>query len=378
MKKGIVASCMLVLLSAVPAVFAADHCPAEAQSFGEYQQHKSKTSYLGVEVNDVDSDRMAALNLKEETGVEVLGVDQDAPAGKAGFKEHDVILAVNGTKIESEEELRRVIRETPPGRTVDILISRNGQQMTLKPTLSGRNQMVSVWVAPQVEVPEIHVEPHIAPMPPMNFETPDVPDVRVYYNVRSIGAMVENVTPQLRDFFGVKNGMGVLVRSVERGSPAEVAGLKAGDIVVRVGQDSVNDSGDWRRAMRNKSGDVTLGIVRDKREQNVTVKLPARRQTGAMWDGEGFDYDFQPQMDALREELKNLPKITEEQKIAMLKAQEQWKKEFETNKAEWQKSVEQASKEAAKAQKDSMKELQKQMEKMQKDMQKQFHYISYE
>lgn len=379
MKKGMIASCMLVLLSAVPAVFAADNCPGDPQNFGEYQQNKSKTSYLGVEVNDVDSDRLAALNLKEETGVEVLGVDQDAPAGKAGIKEHDVILAVNGTKIESEEELRRIIRETPPGRTVNILISRNGQQMTLKPTLGARNQMVSVWVAPQVEVPEIHVEPHIAPMPPMNFaEPPDVPDVRVYYNLHSVGAMVENLTPQLRDFFGVKNGTGVLVRSVERGSPAEVAGLKAGDIVVRVGQDPVNDSGDWRRAMRNKSGDVTLGIVRDKREQNVTVKLPARKQTGAVWDSEEFDYDFQPQMDALRKELIKLPKITEQQKTAMLKAQQDWKKSFEGNKAEWQKSVEQATKEAAKAQQESMKELQKQMEKMQKDMQKQFHYISYE
>jgi membrane-associated protease RseP (regulator of RpoE activity) len=370
---------MLVLLSAVPAAFAADNCPAEPQTFAEYQQHKNKTSYLGVEVNDIDSDRVAALNLKDETGVEVLGVDQDAPAGKAGFKEHDVILAVNGNKIESEEELRRVIRETPPGRTVDILISRNGQQMTLKPMLSARNQMASVWVAPQVEVPEIHVEPHIAPMPPMNFtEPPDVPDVRVYYNLRSVGAMVENLTPQLRDFFGVKNGTGVLVRSVERGSPAEVAGLKAGDVVVRVGQDPVNDSNEWRRAMRNKSGDVTLGIVRDKHEQNVTVKLPARKETGAAWNDEEFQYDFQPNMDALREQLKNLPKITEEQKIAMLKAQEQVKKSFEANKAEWQKSVEHATKEAAKAQQDSMKELQKQIQKMQKDMQKQFRYISYE
>ncbi|HEU5400941.1 MAG TPA: PDZ domain-containing protein, partial [Terriglobales bacterium] len=118
MKKGIVAGCLLVLLSGVPAVFAADNCLAEPQNLGEYQQHKSKTAYLGVDVSDVDSDRVAALHLKEETGVEVLGVDQDAPAGKAGIKEHDVILAVSGTKIESEEELRRVIRETPPGRTI--------------------------------------------------------------------------------------------------------------------------------------------------------------------------------------------------------------------------------------------------------------------
>ena len=380
MKKGMIAGCLLVLMSGVPAVFAADNnCPADPQFPGEYQEHKSKTSYLGVEVNDVDADRAKALSLKEETGVEVLGVDQDAPAGKAGIKEHDVILAVNGTKIESEEELRRVIRETPPGRTIDLLVSRNGQQLTLKPTLAARDQMTAMWVAPRI--PQVHVEPHIAPMPPMppmSFETPDVPDVRVYYNLRSVGAYVENLTPQLRDFFGVKNGAGILVRSVERGSPAAVGGLKAGDVIVRVGQETVNDSGDWRRALRNKSGNVPVGIVRDKREQNLTIKLPERRQTGETWDNESFDFDLQPQMEALRKELQSMPKINEEQKMAMLKAQQEWKKEFENNRAEWQKSIAEAQKETSKEQQKAMKDLQKNLEKMQKDLQKQFHYISYE
>ncbi|HEU5401001.1 MAG TPA: PDZ domain-containing protein, partial [Terriglobales bacterium] len=269
------------------------------------------------------------------------------------------------------------------GRTIDVLISRNGQQMTLKPTLAARNQMVSVWVAPQIDMPEVHVEPpHIPPMPPMNFaEAPDVPDVRVYYSLRSVGALVENLTPQLRDFFGVKSGAGILVRSVERGSPAETAGLKAGDVIVRVGQDSVNDSGDWRRAMRNKSGDVSVGIVRDKHEQSITMKLPAPKQSGELWDSEEFDFDFQPQMDALRKELKDLPKITEQQKIAMLKAQEQWKKSFEANKEGWQKSLDEARKESERArveQQKAMKDLQRNLEKMQEDLQKQFHYISYE
>lgn len=379
MKKGMIAGCLLILMSGAPALFAAENnCPADPQFPGEYQQHKSKTSYLGVEVNNVDSDRAKALNLKEETGVEVLGVDQDAPASKAGIKEHDVILAVNGTKIESEEELRRVIRETPPGRTIDLLVSRNGQQMTLKPTLAARDQMTAMWMAPNIKIPEIHVQPPMPPMPPMSFEPPDVPDVHVYYNLRSVGAYVENLTPQLRDFFGVKNGAGILVRSVEKGSPAELGGLKAGDVIVRVGQERVNDSGDWRRALRNKSGNVPVGIVRDKREQNVTIKLPERRQTGEAWDSESFDFDLQPQMEALRKELQRIPRINEEQKMAMLKAQQEWKKEFQNNRAEWQKSIAEAQKEASKEQQKEMKDLQKNMQKMKEELQKQFHYISYE
>ena len=83
-------------------------------------------------------------------------------------------------------------------------------------------------------------------------------------------------------------------------------------------------------------------------------------------------------MEALRKELKNLPKISEEQKMAMLKAQQDWKKDFEVHKGEWQKSIEEATRESTKEQQQAMKDLQKQMQKMQKDLQKQFHYISFE
>jgi serine protease Do len=81
-------------------------------------EEESSSGHLGVSVADVSADRLNALKLSEEKGVEVTMVDQDAPAGKAGIKEHDVILTVNGTAIESAAQLRRVIRETPPGRVV--------------------------------------------------------------------------------------------------------------------------------------------------------------------------------------------------------------------------------------------------------------------
>lgn len=375
MKKGILAGCMLVLLSA-PAAFSAV-CPGDPTQYpGEYSEmQKVKGAYLGVEVNDVDTDRAKELNLKEETGVEVTAVDDDAPAAKAGFKEHDVILSVNGTKIESEEQLRRTIRETPAGRTVEILVSRNGQQMTLKPTLGARTQ--TAWATPHVApMPDIHVQPNIAPMPPQAFafEMPDIPDVRVYSNTPRVGAMIENLTPQLCDFFGVKNGSGLLVRSVEKGGAAEAAGLKAGDVIVRVGPDRINDMGDWRRALRNKSGNVQVGIVRDKHEQNVTVKLPVRRETGFVINKEGFDWDDTVDMEALKKELQDLPKLSEEQKMAMLQAQKDWKKDFEAHRGE----LEKARKDAMKSQEKAMKDLQKEMEKMQKDMQKNFHFISFE
>src|SRR5438270_8292128 len=86
-------------------------------------------AYLGVDVQDVTSDRLSQLKLKEERGAEIEMVDQDAPAGKAGLREHDVILSFNGEPVESVEQLHRMIRETPAGRSLALGISRDGQAM---------------------------------------------------------------------------------------------------------------------------------------------------------------------------------------------------------------------------------------------------------
>src|SRR5437016_13868371 len=111
-------------------------------SFGEGGGYSSEEfgtgSYLGVDISDITSDRVSALKLKDEHGVEVTMVDQDAPAGKAGIREHDVILTLNGTQVESVEQLRRMIREIPPGRVVTLGISRDGQPMRIKGQLHDR------------------------------------------------------------------------------------------------------------------------------------------------------------------------------------------------------------------------------------------------
>src|SRR5450432_3338077 len=111
-----------------------------SEAFGYSSEDFGGGSYLGVDTRDVTSDRLADLKLKEEHGVEVTLVDQDAPAGKAGLKEHDVILSINGNQVESVEQLRRLIREIPPGRLVNLGISRDGQAMILKAQLADRKK----------------------------------------------------------------------------------------------------------------------------------------------------------------------------------------------------------------------------------------------
>ena len=272
------------------------------QPFGISSEDSGKSSYLGVDIADISSDRLGALKLKEEQGVEVTMVDQDAPAGKAGIKEHDVILTMNGTAVESKSQLQRMIHETPAGRLITLGLSRDGQPLTVKVQLADRRS----------EFPRIakgkdsdyHFE--IPPLPNMDFDVPNIGVVYVHSSMRS-GLMVENLTPQLGEFFGAKNGNGVLIRSVERGSRGDKAGLHAGDIIVRVGDQFIHDTSDFTHALHSRSaGTVNVEVIRDKKTQTLTLTLPARKESGEMM-----------------EESSEVPEIDAETLIEMSQAQDE-------------------------------------------------------
>jgi serine protease Do len=268
-----------VVLATTPAALPA--AQMTTQSFPFYGEEPWGGSYLGVDTQDVTSDRLGALHLKDERGVEVTMVDQDAPAGKAGLKQQDVILSINDQQVQSVEQLRRLIREIPPGRTIAIGISRDGQPMTLHAQLAERNKMPEMnfnFHGPNINVPVIHI-------PPINIPEIDVPNIVVVHAPRSSGMMIENLTSQLGEFFGVKGGNGVLVRSVEKGSRAEQAGIRAGDVIVKINGSAVNDCSDFSRLLRSRtSTKATVVVMRDRHEQTITLNLPEPKRTGAIQD----------------------------------------------------------------------------------------------
>jgi len=280
---------VLILLLFVAVTYGAQMSSHEpfSEAFGFSSEDFGGGSYLGVDTRDVTADRLSDLKLKEEHGVEVTLVDQDAPAGKAGVREHDVILTLNGSQVESVEQLRRMIREIPPGRLVNLGISRDGQFMTLKAQLADRKKTFAItgpgksFAFSMPALPATPVTPFIPEM--------DVPvSIVVVHSSARSGLMVENLTPQLGDFFGTKNGQGVLVRSVEKGSRAEKAGFRAGDVIVKVNGESINDSGDFTHAMHSrKNSTVSVSIIRDKKEQNLTLTLPEHNQSEIL--EESFD-----------------------------------------------------------------------------------------
>ena len=400
MYRSILLSTLLVLFLSLSAY--SDDCSVLDRMGGSYSlsllssdtglaaDEEGTGAYMGVDISDITPERVAALKLKDERGVEVTIVDQDAPAGKAGIKEHDVILTMNGTAVESGAQLRRMIRETPAGRVVTLGISRDGQPLSIKVPLADRHKS-NAWMS--------HGKDFKFEMPPMpQLQDMDVPvSVVVVHSSMHSGLMVENITPQLGEFFGVKNGKGVLVRAVEKGSRAEKSGFRAGDVIVRVNDQSVQDTSDFSHAIRSATTDsVNIGVVRDKHEQNLTLSLPPHKTTGDSVEESFDDLDFnaesfvdlgelrdewaraQPQMQFALEESR---RAIEEVKPEIEKAQREAMEEIERQKPEIEKAIREAQVASERAQNElcnQQKELRRQTEKFKKEIQKQHRSLMQE
>jgi serine protease Do len=184
-----------------------------------------------------------------------------------------VVLEYNGTPVEGVEQLVRMVRETPAGRSVKLVIWRNGASQTLTATVGERQGPVVESPGGVVQIPQL---PDLPTIP--NIE---IPRFQWAWQNAMLGIEGESLEPerQLADFFGVKDG--VLVKQVMRNTPAEKAGLKAGDVITKVNGTAVSSTRDITAQLRSsaRSGrTVTLTIVRDKHEMPLTINLD---QTGS-------------------------------------------------------------------------------------------------
>jgi len=272
----------LAALSAAAAslTFGQDSAPrARTAANRGYVFHVGKNSYLGIGVAEIDAERAKALNLKEVRGVEVKSVDHDSPADKAGLKESDVVLEYNGQRIEGTEQFVRLVHETPVDRQVKLVVWRNGSTRTLTATIGQRNDQFSLITGDDngplmVQVPPMPPMPAMPEMPSMP-EVPMPPDLSIYEAGRTgrLGIECEALGSQLAAFFGVKEG--VLVRSVSKDSAAAKAGMRAGDVIIKVDGESVSQVHEVTslvRAARSKRS-FPVVVVRDKKEVTLPVTV---------------------------------------------------------------------------------------------------------
>lgn len=237
-------------------------------------------SWLGVETSEVTPETAKELKLPAERGVVVAGVSKDSPAAKAGLQEKDVITEVNGQRVEGAAQFRRMIHEIPAGRAAQLTVWRDGRSQTLGATLGKAEERHDRWMGatpgafafriPDVQIPEMPSMDLGGEMGMLAGGSP------------RLGIDAEDIGGQLGSFFGAPDGEGILVRSVNSGSAAEKAGLKAGDVITSFNGERVRSVGDLRQklGLQNEAKTVKLVVLRNRNEISLTVELPARSAKG--------------------------------------------------------------------------------------------------
>ena len=295
---------------AVP-VMLAQPAPAQAPRARSAAVALAETPYLGIGGQDLTEERAKALKLKDARGVELTNVYPDSAAAKAGLQKGDVVLEFNGQKVEGWEQMRRLVRETPIHREVKVTIWRNSAAQTLNAVVGAQPASMLELGGNTFMIPELNKMEEM-PMPRM-----DMPQLRTFIQNRNLGIYGEGLgqDAQFAEFFGVKDG--VLIRNVTKGSPAEKAGIKAGDVITKIDDTAVSSPQEITKALRTTGAkrNLTVTVVRNKKEMtlNVTMESGAPYR-GGVWtlggpETDGFLLQFAPNHGVIQGAKEGAPKI---------------------------------------------------------------------
>jgi serine protease Do len=221
--------------------------------------------YIGVSLRDVDPAESERSKIKG--GALVDDVRADGPADKAGVKKGDIFVEFDGERVRSARHLSRLVEDTPAGRAVKATVLRDGRRTELSIAPSEQHG-AAAFTGDQFHVLFDRFPPGF----------PFDGDVEWFSSRGKLGATVDELPEQLAQYFGATGG--VLVASVIQDSPAARAGLRAGDVITKVGGMAVKSRSDLTQALRNvdSSGETTIEIVRDKKEASLTAKMDAPRR----------------------------------------------------------------------------------------------------
>jgi serine protease Do len=223
---------------------------------------------IGVSIRDFNDEELKSGKVTAGTVVEE--VEADSPAQKAGFKAGDIIVEFDGERVRSTRQFMRLVQETVAGRTVQAAVTRDGQRVTLsvEPRSSGAFKYFDGWDGKfSVATPKV--------APSVMFKRDLLPPAFGLFGSGQLGILVDELSPQLAEYFGAKEG--VLVTTVRDNSNAGRAGVKAGDVITALNGGTVTTAADLRRrAQRLEAGDeLTLAILRDKKSMTLKGKIEA-------------------------------------------------------------------------------------------------------
>jgi membrane-associated protease RseP (regulator of RpoE activity) len=243
----------------------------------------SSQGYLGVDFVDVDQEKAQALKLKEVRGAVITLIDHDAPAGQIGLRVNDVVVQLNGQNVEGAEQLKRMLKEIPPGHKVSIEISRDGNVQTMAVELVDHRVLGhEIWNKIGNGGDEFASPSTLGMLTGTgDASVPSVFKMPLFGSTLNVGALVEPLTGQMAEYLGVPNGL--MVKQVARKSEAAAAGLKAFDVILKVGTDAISTSADWERALHANTGKpVQVTILRDRKQQTLTLQVDSKHKTGLL------------------------------------------------------------------------------------------------
>jgi serine protease Do len=227
-------------------------------------------SYLGVGVREVETARAEALKLKEERGAEVTSVEPGSPAEMAGMKVSDVVLEFSGERVQGIDQFQRLVRETPAGRKVKLGVWRNGGSVNVMATVGTRKSVISQKLPKLDSIPQVWI--------------PDIPRPTTTWRTAVLGVEAEALEGQFAQYFGVTDG--VLVRSVVDGSVGAKAGLKAGDVITKVGGTDVKAPRELSRQLKEFEGkSASITFIREHKESTINVAITAESSRGGRSGG---------------------------------------------------------------------------------------------
>lgn len=299
---------VLVGVAALAAAATAAGLPAQEQEREERQEKKEGLAYarvwadafsqdgrswLGVHIEEVDRETAERLRLPEVRGARVREVVEESPASEAGLEADDVIVGWNGSRVESAIQLRRLLREMPPGREVRLGVVRDGREREIRATLEERRSHA-------FQAPRIHMERFLPERHRLEEELADAMRFRgdggrlfLFSGRGRLGVTLHALGEQLGAYFGVEEGHGALVASVREDSPAAKAGILAGDVIVRVGEKEIEEPSDVAVAVHEaEPGPITITVVREKRRRTLTAELPQAER--GFEEGRSFRFEFAP------------------------------------------------------------------------------------
>lgn len=237
-------------------------------------QAGEKTGYLGVILQDINKGMAKAMNLDNDDGVLISEVVDGSPADEAGLKDGDVIIKFMGKDIENHAALTKAVGSSSAGEEAKVVVLRDGKKKTIKVELGKRKSSDVTFFRKDGNTSHEQIKIMIEGMDSLHEER------------GFMGIEVDDINEQMGKYFDVKDGEGALISSVTEDSAADEAGLEAGDVIVKIGDEDIESAGDVHAALAGTEPEqkLEIKIIRKGKKKTLDITL------GEVPDSQAFKF----------------------------------------------------------------------------------------